>query len=123
MSSECPSMEEVMAKIRGFVEERDWTKYHTPSALAISAAVEIGELLELFQWRTDEDVRSSLAKEEYRDAMADEIADVMIYLLRLCDTLGIHPSMAVMNKITKNARKYPVAESREKDPRRIRKSS
>ena len=123
MPSQSPSMEEIMAQIRRFVEERDWAKYHTPSTLAISAAVEVGELLELFQWRSDEDVKSSLAKGEYREAMADEIADVMIYLLRLCDTVGISPSTAVINKIAKNARKYPASESREKDPRRIRKSS
>ena len=111
-----------MVQIRRFVEERDWTKYHKPSALAISAAIEAGELLELFQWRTDEDVQSSIAKEEYREAMADEIADVMIYLLRLCDTVGISPSSALINKMSKNARKYPVAESREKDPCRLRKA-
>jgi dCTP diphosphatase len=110
-----------MALVRQFVEERDWTKYHRPSSLAISAAVEVGELLELFQWRTDEDVEAALKKEEYRVALADEIADVMIYLLRLCDTLGISPSTAVMDKITKNARKYPASESRGKDPHRIKK--
>jgi NTP pyrophosphatase (non-canonical NTP hydrolase) len=111
-----------MVQIRRFVEDRDWTKYHKPSALAISAAIEVGELLELFQWRSDEDVQSSLAKNEYREAMADEIADVLIYLLRLCDTVGISPSTAVINKMGKNERKYPAAESRGKDPRRIRKS-
>ncbi|RDE13824.1 MAG: nucleotide pyrophosphohydrolase [Candidatus Thorarchaeota archaeon] len=122
MTTQSPSLEEIMVQIRRFVEERDWTKYHKPSALAISAAIEAGELLELFQWRTDEDVQSSIAKEEYREAMADEIADVMIYLLRLCDTVGISPSSALINKMSKNARKYPVAESREKDPCRLRKA-
>jgi NTP pyrophosphatase (non-canonical NTP hydrolase) len=116
-------MEELMALVRQFVEERDWTKYHRPSSLAISAAVEVGELLELFQWRTDEDVEAALKKEEYRDALADEIADVMVYLLRLCDTLGISPSTAVLDKIAKNARKYPASESRGKDPRKIKKSA
>lgn len=117
------SLEDAMLLIRRFVEDRDWTQYHRPSALAISAAIEVGELLEFFQWRSDEEVKASLQNTDYKDGMADEIADVMIYLLRLCDTVGISPSTAIINKMAKNARKYPAVESRGKNPHKIRKSS
>ncbi|NWF94596.1 MAG: nucleotide pyrophosphohydrolase [Candidatus Thorarchaeota archaeon] len=114
-----PSIEELTAVIRRFVSERDWEQYHRPSALAVSAAVELGELLELFQWKTDEEVQSALSSETYLSALADEIADVMIYLLRLADVAGINMAEAIAKKMVKNAEKYPVERIRGRRPRDV----
>ncbi|TFF96743.1 nucleotide pyrophosphohydrolase [Candidatus Thorarchaeota archaeon] len=109
-----------MHVIREFVEERDWTQFQKPRALAISAAVEMGELLELFQWRTDQEVSQRLEDKAYRDELADEIADVMIYLIRIADTAGISPTEAILTKMESNREKYPVEEYRGKIPEKIR---
>ncbi|RDE11479.1 MAG: nucleotide pyrophosphohydrolase [Candidatus Thorarchaeota archaeon] len=115
------SLEELLLQVRRFVEERNWQKYHKPSALAISAAIETSELLELFQWRTDEEIESQLKSDEYRTAIADEVADVMIYLLRMCDRVGISPSKAITDKLVKNAKKYPAEDVRGRLPVKVRK--
>ncbi len=109
MSRGSGTFEEITRLIREFVDERDWNQYHKPAALAVSASIEAGELLELFQWKTDEEVRESLQSEKYRTALADEIADVMIYLLRLADTVGIDAARAIADKMKKNAAKYPAS--------------
>jgi NTP pyrophosphatase (non-canonical NTP hydrolase) len=108
--SKCPrTFEDVTRLIREFVDERDWNQYHKPAALAISASIEAGELLELFQWKTDEEVKESLQSEKYKTALSDEIADVMIYLLRLADTVGIDAAAAIADKMKKNEAKYPAS--------------
>lgn len=94
-------------RIRTFVRERDWEKFHQPTNLAISASIELGELLELFQWKTNEQIDESLRDEDYRDAVASEIADVLIYLLRLADRTGIDVSRSILEKMKRNEEKYP----------------
>jgi dCTP diphosphatase len=101
------SLEYLILRIREFVEERGWEKYQKPASLAVSASIEIGELLELFQWLNDEEVDSYLKDEHYRSQLASEIADVMIYILRLADVTGIKPSDAILNKMKENEKKYP----------------
>ncbi|MGY5875596.1 MAG: nucleotide pyrophosphohydrolase [Candidatus Thorarchaeota archaeon] len=105
-----------MSLIREFIAERDWEQYHRPVALAISASIEVGELLELFQWRTDVEIERDLDTDEFRSALADEIADSLVYLLRLADRTGIDPTKAIIDKMKKNAEKYPVSEWRSKAP-------
>ena len=107
MPQSCSTLEELMAKIRRFVEERDWTRYQRPVPLTMSVAIELGELFELFQWLREDEVEEHLKSEAYRQALRDEFADVMIYLLRLADVLGISPTDAVLDKLGKNAEKYP----------------
>ena len=114
------SLEEIMALIRSFTVERNWESFHRPSALAVSAAVEMGELLEKFQWLTNEEILEMLENEKYREGLADEIADVMIYLLRLCDVTSIDPTWAITQKIKKNEKKYPSSEWRDKIPDKVR---
>jgi dCTP diphosphatase len=101
------SLEHLIQRIREFVEERGWEKYQKPESLAVSASIEIGELLELFQWLTDEEIDDYLKDEQYRSRLASEIADVMIYILRLADVTGINPSDAILNKMKENEKKYP----------------
>lgn len=93
--------------IREFVHERDWEQYNRPLHLAISTAIEVGELLELFQWKTNADVEVALKDNKFREALASEIADVLVYLLRVADTTGIDPTHAVIEKMKKNSEKYP----------------
>ncbi|MFX1262515.1 MAG: nucleotide pyrophosphohydrolase [Promethearchaeota archaeon] len=107
MSQDMRSLEYLVLRIREFVEERGWEKYQKPASLAVSASIEIGELLELFQWLDDEEIDGYLKDEAYRSKLASEIADVMIYILRLADVTGISPSDAILRKMKENEKKYP----------------
>lgn len=98
-------LEERLVKFR---DVRGWKRHHTPKNLAISAAVELGELLEHFQWGTDEEILRAVGDPAKKEAIGDEIADVIIYLTLLAHELGIDLSEALERKIEKNGRKYPV---------------
>jgi NTP pyrophosphatase (non-canonical NTP hydrolase) len=90
-----------------FRERRGWAKYHRPKDLAVSLAIEIGELLEHVQWRTDEEIRRYLENRENRTALEEELADVLIYALLLAHDLGSDVKEIVRDKIRKNELKYP----------------
>jgi NTP pyrophosphatase (non-canonical NTP hydrolase) len=91
-----------------FVNERDWEKFHNPKDLAISLSIESGELLELFQWRNQDDI--DIQKDEVADKVREELADVVIYALSLANATNIDISEAVLGKIKKNEGKYPINE-------------
>ncbi|MBI5862034.1 MAG: nucleotide pyrophosphohydrolase [Rhodocyclales bacterium] len=93
--------------LRDFCAARDWHRYHTPKNLVMALSVETAELVEHFQWATAEESRKLAA--EKKAAVADEIADVLIYLTELADVLEIDMLAAARQKIVKNAVKYPVA--------------
>ncbi len=95
--------------LRIFCAERDWHQFHTPKNLVMALAVEAAELVEHFQWSTA--VESANLTDEKRAAVADEIADVLVYLTELADVLGIDMLAAARQKIIKNAQKYPASES------------
>ncbi len=107
MVDEEPSLKELTATIRKFVNDREWQGFQKPSALAQSIAIETGELLELFQWLSEDEIKKLLSSEEYVEALSDEIADILIYALRLADVTGINPSKSIMDKMRKNEQKYP----------------
>lgn len=89
-----------------FVRERDWKGYHTPKALAIAISIEAAELLEHFLFQTEEQLPEDPKK---RENFTDEMADVMIYLLALMNSLGITNFTEILNrKMEKNRRKYPI---------------
>ncbi|MFW9769342.1 MAG: nucleotide pyrophosphohydrolase [Candidatus Thorarchaeota archaeon] len=113
------TLEEMIVLIRDFVQERNWEQYNKPAALAVSASIEMGELLELFQWKTDEDVESALQDEEFVAALGGEIIDVLVYLLRICDKAGIDPTQAFLDKMKRNAKKYPIKEWKGKAPSKL----
>lgn len=96
--------EQARARLRSFVEERDWDQFHAPKDLAMSVAIEAGELLELFQWR---DPAQAIGEEERR-RIAEELADVAMYLVLLADKTGVDLWPAVEAKLAENARRYPV---------------
>ncbi len=91
--------------LRDFCAARDWHRFHTPKNLVMALSVEAAELVEHFQWATPEE--SLALPADKRAAVADEIADVLIYLTELADVLDIDPIAAAREKIVKNAAKYP----------------
>jgi dCTP diphosphatase len=106
MTSHSTSLDDLRTALRRFAAARDWEQFHTPKNLAMALAVESAELLELFQWLTpDESARLDAGTKR---AAADEIADVLLYLTRIADVLGIDLITAARRKIRLNARKYPV---------------
>ena len=92
-------------KLREFARERDWDQFHTPKNLAMALAVEAAELMEHFQWLGSDE--SSKLDADARAKVAEEIGDVLIYLVRLADRLGIDPLRAAEEKLEQNRRKYP----------------
>ena len=103
-------LEGLREQLRNFAAARDWDQFHSPKNLAMALLVEAGELLETFQWLTEEQSRS-LAPDT-QSAVSDEIADVLLYLIRLADQLGIDPVAAAQRKMVANEEKYPVEKAR-----------
>src|SRR3990172_6444386 len=93
-------------ELRAFAQERDWDQFHSPKNLATALAVEAAELLEPFQWLTE--AQSRHLSPEQRQAVQHEMADVLIYLIRLADKLDVDLIAAARDKIAHNAVKYPV---------------
>lgn len=98
-------MEELIRKIREFAQERDWGKFHSPKNLSMALAAEAAEIIELFQWLTEEQSRNLDPKTLKK--VREEIGDVQIYLARLADQLGISPIEAANEKLEINKGKYP----------------
>lgn len=96
---------ELKARIAAFASERDWDQFHSPKNLVMALSVEVAELMEHFQWLTEEQSRN--LSDEKRAAVAEEIADVQVYLIRLADKLGVDILDSVDAKIAKNGAKYP----------------
>jgi NTP pyrophosphatase (non-canonical NTP hydrolase) len=95
--------------LRVFAKDREWDQFHSPKNLAIAVSVEAAELLEHFQWRnTNEEALDSAT----RDRVAEEMADVLLYLIRLADKLDVDLLGAADQKMKANAKKYPVEKSR-----------
>lgn len=99
-------MEELIQKLREFAKERDWEQFHSPKNLAMALSVEVAEIVEIFQWLTEDESRN-LNTDKLQRAK-EEIADVMIFLTNLADKLGIDPLEAAKEKIKINKKKYPV---------------
>jgi NTP pyrophosphatase (non-canonical NTP hydrolase) len=103
-------LESLRDQMREFARARDWDQFHSPKNLAMALSVEASELLEHFQWLTEEQSRGLDAKAQA--AVRAEIADVLLYLIRLADQLGIDPVAAAQRKLVENAQKYPVDKAR-----------
>jgi NTP pyrophosphatase (non-canonical NTP hydrolase) len=97
-------------KIREFADKRDWNQFHDPKNLSMALSAEIGELLDIFQWLTSEQ-SNNLSENDFK-LVKEELGDIMIYLIRLSDKLGIDLEQAVVDKIKINDDKYPVELSR-----------
>ena len=103
-------LDDLAGVLRKFADERDWGQFHSPKNLAIALNVEAAELLEEFQWLTEEQSRQPY--QERLKRIKDEISDVMIYLVLLSDHLSIDPMAAAFEKIEKNREKYPAEKAR-----------
>lgn len=99
------SLDDLRERLRAFAEARDWEQFHTPKNLAMSVAIEAAEIMEHFQWLTP--AQSAHLDEAMKREVAHEIADVLLYLVRLADVLDIDMPAAAREKIELNALKYP----------------
>ncbi|MFJ3901321.1 nucleotide pyrophosphohydrolase [Streptomyces sp. NPDC090025] len=91
-----------------FAAARAWQPYHTPKNLAAALSVEASELLEIFQWLTPEEAAGVMADPDRAHRVADEVADVLAYLLQFCAVLGVDPLAALAAKIDRNETRFPV---------------
>jgi NTP pyrophosphatase (non-canonical NTP hydrolase) len=98
-------------QVHDFVAARQWCDGHNPKNLAMAISSEVGELCEIFRWLTPEESAGVRYDADMLEATKDEIGDVLILILSLCNSLGVNPSLAVENKLLKNERRYPVSSS------------
>lgn len=105
-------LEELSDRIIRFCRERDWEQFHNPKNLSMALAVEAAELMEIFQWRTLEQSKRENLSPESRNRVAEEIADVAIYAIRMAQMMQIDLLDAVASKIEKNEINYPPGEAR-----------
>ncbi len=98
----------IQKRLCDFAEARNWQQFHSPKNLTMALAAETAELLEIFQWLTEEQSKNITESEKDMSLIKQEIADVFIYLARLADTLGIDIEREVLAKIELNEKKYPI---------------
>lgn len=103
------SLRHLRDALREFAAARDWDQFHSPKNLAIALSVEASELLEHFQWLTEDGSRG--LRGDQLEKVGEEMADVLLYLIRLADKLGVDLEQAAVRKIRLNADKYPVAKA------------
>jgi NTP pyrophosphatase (non-canonical NTP hydrolase) len=109
---EC-EIKKITNKIKKFRDKRDWMQFHDPKSMAASITIEAAELLEHFQWKNRENVDDYI--KSHKDHIAEEVADVAIYLFELADNLGLDLIEVMEKKLKKNAEKYPTEKARGKD--------
>jgi dCTP diphosphatase len=102
------TLAELKAAVLEFVAERDWERFHSPKNLSMALAAEAAELMEHFLWDTPE----ASVERASREAVADELADIVIYAIEFANITGIDLSAAIEAKMRKNALKYPVEKAR-----------
>jgi NTP pyrophosphatase (non-canonical NTP hydrolase) len=107
-----PDIAALVAQLLEFRDARDWKQFHTLKNLVSALSVEAGELLELTQWKTPEELEVELNDRDLKVVFAKEIADIFSYLLLICEKLNIDPVVAVREKLVENEMKYPVEKSR-----------
>lgn len=103
---------EIRKNIADFATARDWNGFHTPKNLSMALSVESSELMEIFQWLTEEQSRSIMEDPTNAKNVRDEVADILVYLIRLTDILGIQLEHAVKEKMIDNDAKYPIETSK-----------
>ncbi len=110
MNERAPDIAELKERLRRFAEERDWEQFHSPKNLAMALIVEAAELLEHFQWLSPDESRRLPSATQAK--VEEELADVLLYLVRLADMLDVDLLAAAEKKIALNARKYPADQVR-----------
>jgi NTP pyrophosphatase (non-canonical NTP hydrolase) len=102
------NLDEIRKRLAQFAQARNWDQFHSPKNLSMGLAAEAAELLEIFQWLTDEQSKEIVHNDKEMAQIRQVIADVMIYLVRLADKLNIDVEKAILEKIELNEKKYPV---------------
>jgi NTP pyrophosphatase (non-canonical NTP hydrolase) len=100
-------VKKIQAELRQFADARDWRQFHKPKNLAMALSVEVAELVEIFQWMTPEQAENAHKDPLVKGRIADEVADILIYLIQFADHSEIDLEHAVIEKIKKNAIKHP----------------
>lgn len=95
-------------EVQQFVQERDWEKYHTPKNIGMSIAIEAAEIMEHFQWSSNQESMALVREPETKNLVADELADVLVYCLILAHQAEIDISSAVRSKMERNQGRFPV---------------
>ncbi|MHA1974772.1 MAG: nucleotide pyrophosphohydrolase [Candidatus Hodarchaeales archaeon] len=108
MTNKNNCLKELQGIVADFIAARDWTKYHTPKNLAMSISIESAELMEIFQWFTNEEAQKIASNEEVLVKMKDELADIVIYCLSLCDRTNINLEEAIREKMKRNEKRFPI---------------
>ena len=103
-------MQKIQTLIQTFSKERNWDKHHNPKNLAMALSVETAELVEIFQWLTYEQCEN--LDEAKKEHLKEEIADIAVYLLRICMAYEIDLEEAIVEKMKKNEKKYPLYDSK-----------
>ena len=104
----------IQNKLGDFAKKRDWEKFHNLKNLAISINIESSELLEIFQWDDNQKVDEKLKKKQFKERISDEVADILLYLLRFSQIANLDLEKICLKKIKKNAKKYPIKLSKGK---------
>jgi dCTP diphosphatase len=104
------TIESIQRKLQEFADARDWEQFHCPKNLVMALSVEVSELVEHFQWLTQE--QSKNLTNEKIDEVEQELGDIFIYLMRIADKLNINLIDAALNKIDINEKKYPVEKAK-----------
>ena len=107
--------EKIALELQKFAAERDWDQFHTPKNLATSISVESAELLELFQWTRGQKDWNEIEEVEIKEKIENEVADILLYLIRFSDLAKIDLEKVALRKITLNAQKYPIEKSKGSD--------
>jgi dCTP diphosphatase len=104
--------------MREFTEERDWGQFHDPKSLILALVGEVGELAELFQWLPADEALQAVRAEPLRTRVGEELADVLLYLVRLADTLGIDLEDVSRTKLADSESRFPVRDHHGRAPRK-----
>jgi len=99
---------QLQVAVQRFISERNWDRYHTPKNLAMSIAIEAAELMEHFQWVTNEQSAEIIQDDEARAKVADELADILIYSLSLLNKINVDMNTAILRKLKRNEDRYPI---------------
>jgi dCTP diphosphatase len=105
----------IAEELQKFATERDWDQFHTPKNLATSISVESAELLELFQWTRGQKDWKEIEEVEVKEKIENELADILLYLIRFSDLAKIDLEKVALRKIALNAQKYPIEKSKSSD--------
>jgi dCTP diphosphatase len=112
MSDSTTTVADLKQLVRDFVDRRDWRQFHAPKNLAMSLSIEAAELMEHFQWISTDQSRQVAQQPEQISQVADELADVLCYVLAMANELNLDLSQAVRQKMAKNEQKYPADQFR-----------